>query len=61
MDLKMKTVVIQEGVNHKGQRFKVIALYGNCGFMYTRTYLYDSEGYVEMSVIVYPDGQVDIK
>lgn len=61
MDLKMETVVIQEGTNHKGQRYKVIAFYGNCGFMYTKTYLYDSDGYVEMSITVYEDGQVDIK
>lgn len=57
----MKTEVIHEGVNHKGQRFKVIAFYGATGFMYTKTYLYDEDGYVEMSVTVYADGRVDIK
>ena len=55
----MKTEIIHEGVNHKGQQFKVIAFYAPHGFLYTKTYIYDDEGYVDKQVTVYADGRIN--
>ena len=57
----MKTEIIHEGVNHNGQRFKAIAFYISSGFLYTKTYIYDDDGYVDKQVTVYADGKVDIQ
>lgn len=55
----MRTKIIHEGVNYKGQRFKVIAFYRNGDvFFYTRTFIYDSEGYVEEDIRVFTDGTI---
>ena len=54
----MKTEIIHEGINKNGQRFKVIAFYSNCGFLYTKTYIYDSEGFVDKAITVFTDGTI---
>ena len=57
----MTTEVIHEGTNKNGQRFKAVAFYGNNGFLYTKTYIYDMEGYVDKTVTVFSDGTIDIQ
>lgn len=52
----MKTEIIHEGINKNGQRFKVIAFYSNNGFLYTKTYIYDDEGFLDKAITVFADG-----
>lgn len=57
-EMVMKTDVICDGTNKNGNRFKVIAFYFLERLLYTKTYIYDSESFVEKEVTVFTDGTV---
>ena len=44
---------------HRDQYSEVVAVYIKNTLSYTRTYLFDSEGYVEKTITVYADGTID--
>ena len=54
----MRKEVIYEGINNNGQQIKVVAIWVNGRFLYTKTYIFDDEGYVDSSVTVFSDGAV---
>lgn len=55
----MRTATIAEGTNTKGQKFRVKAVYHpGDQLLYTRTYIFDSEGCVETDIKVWPDGTI---
>lgn len=45
----------------KGEGSKVVAFYYMEKLLYTKTYIYDAEGYVEKAITVFANGDVDIQ
>ena len=54
----MRKEFIHEGINANGQKFEVIAVWLDSGFLYTKTNIFDDEGYLDSSVTVFADGSV---